>query len=338
MQVAIVILNWNGKNWLEKFLPSVLQHSQDHRIIVADNASTDNSLNFLNANFPNVEIVRNSENGGFAKGYNEALKKINADYFLLLNSDVEVTEGWLEPLMAHLNDETIAGVQPKIKSYSQKTNFEYAGASGGFIDKYHYPFCRGRIFDSVETDSAQYEDSIPVFWTSGACMLIRARVYWEVGGLDERFFAHMEEIDLCWKAQRAGYQFVVEPKSVVYHVGGGTLSYSNPRKTFLNFRNSLFMITTNASLWWPFILFFRLGLDGIAGITYLFCGKWSHFLAVIKAHFSYYRNFRSCLRERKKWKHLPKKYKQGVLQASIIVQCKLRGKTSFKSLTNYFTN
>jgi GT2 family glycosyltransferase len=316
--LAVVILNWNGQKWLEKFLPTVIEHSKPHRIILADNASTDESIEWVKLNHSEVEIVVNKENGGFAKGYNDALKQISAEYFLLLNSDVEVTPNWIEPLLKCIQNPKVASVQPKVLSFYRRDEFEHAGASGGFIDKYSYPFCRGRLISSFEKDVKQYDYPSKVFWTTGACMLVRSEIYWKVGGLDERFFAHMEEIDWCWRAQRAGYEMYVEPSSVVYHVGGGTLNYENPRKTFLNFRNSLLMIHKNqVKLLW-FVLLRRIILDGIAGLIFLFSGKFSHFTAVVKAHFSFYGMHKSSRIERKKWKQLNQEVKTGVYFGSLL--------------------
>lgn len=300
--IAVVILNWNGKQFLEQFLPQVIAYSKPYRVVLADNASTDDSVLWVKTQFPDLEIVINSENGGFAKGYNDALKCIQADYYLLLNSDVEVTENWLEPLVETMKNEQLAGCQPKIRSYKQRDSFEHAGASGGFIDKYHYPFCRGRMMDHIEKDHGQYDFQSKIFWATGACMLIRSSVYWECGGLDERFFAHMEEIDLCWRAQRLGYEFEVDPRSVVYHVGGGTLNYLNPKKTYLNFRNSLLMIHKNQRNALFYVLFRRMLLDGLAAFVFILKGQFSHFWAVFKAHLSFYRMLPSSISIRKEWK------------------------------------
>ncbi len=246
MKVAVVILNWNGRNFLRTFLPSVIQHSGTAEIIVADNASTDDSCEVIRKEFPSVKLVQNEKNHGFAGGYNHALKKVEADYFILLNSDVEVTSGWIDPVIAMMNkDPAIAAVQPKILSHADKTSFEYAGAAGGFIDKYGYPFCRGRIFNSIEKDAGQYNDARRIFWATGACMFVRAAAFKEVNGFDETFFAHMEEIDLCWRLQKAGRTIWYCPDSTIYHVGGGTLHKSNPHKTYLNFRNNLLMLYKN---------------------------------------------------------------------------------------------
>lgn len=316
--VAVVILNWNGRAFLEQFLANVVSNSQPYRVVLADNASTDDSLAWTKAHFPDMEIVVNTENGGFAKGYNDALKRIQADYYVLLNSDVEVTPNWLEPLLQTMKDPKVAACQPKVLAYHQKDQFEHAGASGGFIDKYQYPFCRGRLMHVVENDQHQYDYPTSVFWTTGACMLIRSNVYHEMDGLDERFFAHMEEIDLCWRMQRAGHQLMAIPQSTVYHVGGGTLAYQSPRKTFLNFRNSLLMIHKNHPGWVFGVIFRRLCLDGLAGIMFTLKGEFAHTKAIIQAHFSFYRMLSSSRVERNKWKHLPHKATQGVYKGSIL--------------------
>lgn len=297
--IAVVILNWNGRAHLERFLPSVVEHSKETRIIVADNCSTDDSIAFLNNSYPAIEIIQLNENHGFAAGYNEALKQVNTKYFLLLNSDVEVTPDWLTPLMAQMNDPQIAGCQPKILAVENKNQFEHAGASGGFIDKNLYPFCRGRIFQSVENDEGQYNGITNVFWTSGACMLIRSELFNNSGGFDDDFFAHMEEIDLCWRIKKQGYSFKVVPSSTVYHLGGGTLAYSSPQKTYLNFRNNLVMIIKNYDGWTFGKVFYRMCLDGLAGAQFLASGKFKNFVAVIKAHFYIYGNLRSIIRKRK---------------------------------------
>lgn len=243
MKIAVVILNWNGQKLLEQFLPSVTTYSKNADIYVVDNASTDTSMAFVNANYPEVKIIQNKENGGFAKGYNEALKKVDADIFCLLNSDVEVTKNWLEPIVeAFKNNAEVAIMQPKLLDYKQKDYFEYAGAAGGFIDKFGYPYCRGRIFNTLEKDEGQYNDTHSIFWASGACLFVRSYVFKELNGFDESFFAHMEEIDLCWRAKNLGYKIIYTGRSQVYHVGGATLANSNPKKTFLNFRNSLFAL------------------------------------------------------------------------------------------------
>lgn len=330
--LAIVILNWNGQHFLEKFLPAVIRHSEPHRVILADNASTDASVAYVAEHFPTVEIVVNTENGGFAKGYNDALKRIDAEYYLLLNSDVEVTEGWLDPLLEAMQNPTTAGCQPKIRAYDRKQQFEHAGASGGFIDRYFFPFCRGRIFDAIEADTGQYDYPTDIFWATGACMLIRSEVYWKAGGLDERFFAHMEEIDLCWRAQRMGYTFRAVPASVVYHVGGGTLDYLSPRKTFLNFRNSLLMIHKNYQGFLFWMLFRRLMLDGIAAIAFLVKGQFPHFRAVFNAHLSFYRLLPSSRKERKRYAALKGGASVGKYRGSILYAKYIQGVKSFSRL------
>ncbi len=247
-KVSVVILNYNGKSWLEKFLPNVIQHSTypEAEIIIADNASTDDSVSFLQNRFPDLKLVINKTNTGYAGGYNEALKKINSDYYVLLNSDVEVTPNWIENAMQFmLQDEWMAACQPKLLSYDEKDKFEYAGAAGGFIDKYGYPFCRGRIFDTCETDEGQYNVSGEIFWASGACLFIKADIFHKAGGFDADFFAHMEEIDLCWRLKNLGYKIGYCAESTIYHVGGGTLHKSNPKKTFLNFRNNRKLLRKN---------------------------------------------------------------------------------------------
>ena len=289
-KIAVVILNWNGVALLRQFLPSVIQFSQEATIYVIDNASTDASITVLKNEFPTVKIIENKNNFGFAKGYNEGLKTIKEAHLALVNSDIEVTENWLQPILELFDSESnTAIIQPKILDYKNKTYFEYAGAAGGFIDKYGYPFCRGRIFDTLEQDKGQYDNEIKIFWASGACFFIRNEVFVKLKGFDEDFFAHQEEIDLCWRAYNFNYEAKYCSKTVVYHLGGATLNASNPKKTFLNFRNSLFMLLKNL----PFsnlflILILRMILDGIAGLRFLFQGKFLHFFAILKAHFYFY--------------------------------------------------
>lgn len=290
-KVAIVILNWNGKCFLEKFLPSLIQYnSKISEIIIADNASNDDSIDFLHNNYPNLHIIKNAYNYGFAGGYNEALKDVKSEYYVLLNSDIEVTENWIEPVIALMdNDRSIAACQPKILSYYNKKEFEYAGAAGGFIDKYGYPFCRGRLFRSLESDNGNYNDVKEIFWATGACMFVRAESFHQLGGLDKDFFAHMEEIDFCWRLKNKGYKIMYCPNSLIYHVGGGTLPKNNPQKTYLNFRNNFFLLYKNLPKGKLFHVFFiRLFLDGIAGIKFLLEGHLIDCLAVIKAHFAFY--------------------------------------------------
>ena len=291
IKIAVVILNWNGKKWLKKFLPYLLKNSNTATIFVADNASSDDSVTFLQKEFPSVNIIINSINGGYSKGYNDALKQIESEYYVLLNSDIEVTEGWLDPIINLMdNDKSIAACQPKILDYKNKEKFEYAGASGGFIDNLGYPFCRGRIFNELELDKGQYDNSTEVFWATGACLIVRAEYFNKIGGLDEDFFAHQEEIDLCWRLKNNGYKIMVEPKSVVYHVGGGTLKVGSPLKTKLNFRNNLYMLFKNLHISELIITIpIRLILDGIAALTFINQKKGlRHFLAIANAHFSFY--------------------------------------------------
>ena len=290
--VAIVILNFNGKKHLETFLPSVMNTSYAHAtIIIADNGSTDDSLTFLAANYPDITCLKRSTNEGFAGGYNWALSLIDANYYMLLNSDVEVTPNWLEPMVTLLDsDSHIAACQPKILSYHNKDSFEYAGASGGWIDALGYPFSRGRIFDVCEKDDGQYNHCEPIFWATGASLFIRASCFKQVGGLDESFFAHQEEIDLCWRLQRAGYQIAAVAESQVLHVGGGTLAQGSPFKTYLNFRNNLILLYKNVDPALKFnTIFKRMLLDGIAGIRFLLDLQWKQFLAVVHAHFYFYK-------------------------------------------------
>lgn len=300
MKLAVVILNWNGAQLLEQFLPKIIAYSAGADLYVADNASTDKSIAVLKSRFPEVKIIQNIQNFGFAKGYNEALKSVTADIFALVNSDIEVTENWLVPIIETFEKEKdTAIIQPKILDFNNRDKFEYAGAAGGFIDAYGYPFCRGRIFDTIETDEGQYNNSIEIFWASGACFFIRSEFYHDLGGFDASFFAHQEEIDLCWRAFNKSLITKYIPNSVVYHVGGATLKLGNPKKTFLNFRNSLLMLTKNLPSNQLFQrILFRMVLDGVAGIQFLFQGKPKHFVAILKAHYSFYRNFYSIYKKR----------------------------------------
>ncbi|UAB76774.1 glycosyltransferase family 2 protein [Mesoflavibacter sp. SCSIO 43206] len=328
LNIAVVILNWNGKALLKQFLPSVIDYSKDATIYVADNASTDNSVAFVKDQFPNVKIIENKINGGYAKGYNDALQFVDEDIFCLLNSDIEVTPNWLDPILDTFNTETeTAIIQPKILDYKDKTKFEYAGAAGGFIDKYGYPFCRGRIFDTIETDTNQYPNS-NIFWASGACFFIRKQVFNQLNGFDESFFAHQEEIDLCWRAFNLNYKAKYVSESTVFHVGGATLNATNPQKTYLNFRNSLFNVTKNASGYLFSLIFTRLVLDGIAGIQFLFQLKIKHFFAILKAHFSFYFNLKKLLKQRK---NLPQQ--KGYFSVkSIVYSYFIKKKTNFSKL------
>ncbi len=303
MKIAVVILNWNGRALLEKFLPSVVKFSTDDaEVYVTDNNSTDDSIDFLKKNYPSVKIVQNDENGGYAKGYNDALKRIEADVYALVNSDIEVTKNWLKPIKEEfLKSKNTAAIQPKLLDYKDKSKFEYAGAGGGFVDFLGYPYCKGRIFNELETDQGQFNDVYNIFWASGACLFIRSGVYHQMNGLDEDYFAHQEEIDLCWRIQNEGFNIKYVGASTVYHVGGATLQEANPRKTFLNFRNSLYTITKNVPKRFVIIvILFRLILDGVAGAKFLFELRPVHTWAIFRSHMSYYWNLPKTLRKRKK--------------------------------------
>ena len=332
-KVAVVILNWNGKSFLEQFLPSVTKHSKDSRIIVADNNSTDDSISFLTENYSEIEVIRLDKNYGFAGGYNKALKQIDSEYFVLLNSDVEVTDNWLDPMLNLLDtDSSIAACQPKIKDYNNKSYYEYAGASGGFIDKYGYPFCRGRVFDTLEEDKGQYDNVVEIFWASGACLFIRSKLYHEIGGLDEFFFAHMEEIDLCWRLKNQGHKIMVCPSSTVYHIGGGTLNKIKPQKTFLNFRNSLLTLHKNLPKNVRLsVLIVRLCLDGIAGAKFLFSGKPNHTWAIMRSHFSFYSSI-SQNRLKRKLPNTPNL--KGMINKSIVKVYFINKRKTYNSLEN----
>jgi len=300
-------LNWNGIELLKQFLSDIIKYSPEARVYVADNASTDASVQFVKENFPQAIVIQNTVNGGYAKGYNDALSKLKEDVFVLLNSDVQVTPHWLEPIISIFKSKPkVAAVQPKILDFKKPDHFEYAGAAGGFIDQFGYPYCRGRIFDSIEKDEGQYDDTIDVFWASGACLAIRKERFYEVGGLDEDYFAHQEEIDLCWRLHNFGYQIKYAPNSVVFHIGGATLNSQNPKKTFYNFRNSLFNLVKNVPshqiIW---VIFVRLILDGIAAFKFLFELKFEHFTAVLKAHLSFYSYFPKMLKKRQKTPNNP---------------------------------
>lgn len=307
-KVAIVILNWNGRKLLEKFLGNVLKHSKADgvEVIVADNASSDDSVSFLQHTFPNVKKLVFNQNYGFAGGYNKAIESVDAEYTVLLNSDVEVTKGWLDPLLRFMDDnENVAACAPKLLDYKNQNYFEYAGGAGGYIDRYGYPFCRGRIFQELEEDKKQYEDTVDVLWATGACLMVRTSCYRKLGGLDQNFFAHQEEVDLCWRMKREGYRVVCIPQSSVYHVGGASLSVGSPKKTYLNFRNSLLLLYKN-QLYRSFGKTYRvrLLLDVVAGIKFLLSDGPGHFLAVLRAHVHFhkikskYRVSRKQLKER----------------------------------------
>jgi GT2 family glycosyltransferase len=337
LKTAIVILNWNGIEFLKKFLAGIVRYSTDtlNLVYVADNSSSDGSIEWLAVNFKDVKIIRLDKNYGFAEGYNRALEHIDAKYYVLINSDIEVSEKWLQPLVSFLDDNPdCAACQPKILSYSRKDLFEYAGAAGGYIDKYGYPFCRGRIFDNVETDHGQYNSPTDIFWASGACMIIRADAWKKCGGFDSAFFAHMEEIDLCWRLNKTGCRVSYVPESVVYHVGGGSLPYNSPFKVYLNFRNSLFMLYKNL----PdnklnSTLFIRKSLDGVAAIMYLLKGNFNNFKSVWNAHMDYYRAKSELRRKRALLQKSESNHNQVlILNKSIVFEFYIKGKKTYKSL------
>ena len=303
LKTAIVILNWNGVHFLRDFLPGVINNSvtSETKVFVADNGSSDDSISFIKELLEDEYIIKLDKNYGFALGYKLALEKIKAEYFVLLNSDVEVTENWIKPVIGLMEkDQNIAASMPKIKSFDNRNYFEYAGGAGGFIDKFGYPFCRGRIITEIEIDKGQYDDVCQIFWATGACLFVRSATYFEVGGLDGDFFAHMEEIDLCWRINNAGYKVIVQPAVTVYHVGGGTLPNNNPRKIYYNFRNSLFMLYKNLpGKNFKRTLLFRLTLDGFAALKFLLTGQIPFFMAVIKAHTHFWISLRNLEKKRK---------------------------------------
>ncbi len=300
MNIAIVILNWNGKDLLSEFLPSIVKHSKKANIYLADNASTDDSVSFVQRTYPSIKIIQNEENYGYAKGYNKALEDLNEEILCLLNNDIQVTDEWLKPILNTFREESNTGIiQPKLLDYNRKDHFEYAGAGGGFIDRLGYPYCRGRVFNTIEKDHGQYDDKIDIFWSSGACFFIRNSVFKELRGLDEAYFAHMEEIDLCWRARNLGYNIRYVGASLVYHVGGATLKNSHPRKTYLNFRNSLFNLVKNANGNIVFVILMRLILDGIAGVKFILECKFLHFISIVKAHVTFYVHLPSLIKQRK---------------------------------------
>lgn len=336
-KVAVVILNWNGADLLNEFLPSVVHYSSDQgiSIFIADNSSTDHSVDLVKKNFPSITILQLDKNYGFAGGYNRALKQVDADYFVILNSDVEVTENWIEPCIARMEaDKNVAAIQPKIMSYNRRDLFEYAGATGGFIDKYGYPFCRGRILNVIEKDEGQYNEASPVFWASGACMFVRAELFKEAGGFDEDFWAHMEEIDLCWRLKNRGFSIWYEPQSIVYHLGGGTLTYDSPQKIYLNFRNNLLMLLKNLPMRNVyFILVCRMILDCVAALKFLLGLNGKALRAVLKANGYFYLNF---LKFRKKRKSIlpfvTKSRHSEIFMKSIMLRFYIQNKRKFTDL------
>lgn len=331
-KVAVVILNWNGRDFLEQFLQRVIDYSKDiAEVVVADNDSSDDSIIYLRENFPDIRLIQNQINGGFAKGYNDALKQIDADYYILLNSDIEVTPNWIQPVIELMEkDPEIAACQPKLMSYYERENFEYAGAAGGFIDKYGYPFCRGRLFQTLESDGGQYDDVTEIFWATGACLFVRAEVYHKHEGFDERFFAHMEEIDFCWRAKNDGYKIMFCPDSTVYHIGGGTLPKKSWKKTYLNMRNNNIMLYKNISedrLRKVFLA--RLFLDGVAAIKFLFDGGVMDMYAVIKAHWKFFFMIPQLRRER--WAKEPQAVTK-IYQKNLVTEYFILRKKTFGDL------
>lgn len=331
--VAVVILNWNGRYFLEKFLPSVYNSTYPNiRFVVGDNASTDDSVDFVRAQYPQVELIINDKNYGFAGGYNRVLEHVDADYYVLLNSDVEVSPNWIEPIIAYLEAHTdVAVVQPKLRAYHDRDRFEYAGAAGGFIDRFGFPFCRGRIFQEAEVDHGQYNDPQEIFWASGAAFFIRKQCWEEAGGFDEDFFAHMEEIDLCWRLKRLGYKIAYCPDAIVYHVGGGTLASSNPFKTKLNFRNNLWMLQKNLPFWTAcWVIFIRLWFDFFALLMFLFTGRSKDALAVHQSHKAFFGSFFKTAKKRKVYPH--KANTSGLYKGSIVFDYYVRGYRKFTDI------
>jgi len=337
MTTAIVILNWNGENYLQQFLPILIEKTTfpDVEIIVADNASTDNSLKVMKAEFPTVRTIVLDKNYGFAEGYNQALAKVEADYYVLLNSDVEVTTNWLQPLIEYMNvNENVAACQPKIRSYYQRTHFEHAGAAGGYIDYFGFPFSRGRIFGNVEEDKGLYDSIVDVFWASGACLLVRSKLFWKVGGLDAEFFAHMEEIDLCWRLKSRAFRIVCIPESVVYHIGGGTLNSESPHKTYLNFRNNLLLLYKNLpSHQLRKVMFWRLFFDYAAAVQLFITGKPKNAWSIFKARKDYKR-MQPRFEDKRKENILyaTNDNQLNIFQKSIVLEYYLKGKRTFKEL------
>lgn len=335
-KLAIVILNWNGLGYLKRFMPAITQHSQGGhiKVWVADNFSSDGSIEFLEEHFPGVSILELNMNYGFSGGYNRALEVIEAEYYILLNSDVEVTKGWTEPLLKLMEDNPgIAACMPKVKDLNRRNYFEHAGAAGGFIDFMGYPFCRGRIFDVVEIDDGQYDDKCEIFWATGACMMVRASDWLAAGGFDEVFFAHMEEIDLCWKFKNSGKKIVVCPSSVVYHLGGGTLPVSNPRKTWFNFRNSLLMLLKNLPASKLYVIFIRLLFDWFSIIKFILSLSFANALAVLRAHIAFFRLIPDCLKKRKRLRQISElKGHKEIYSKSIVIDFFLRKRRFFSML------
>lgn len=334
-KTAIVILNWNGIKYLQHFLPNILTNSGSASLIVADNHSSDGSVEWIIENHPDIHVITLDDNYGFAGGYNRALALIDAEYYLLLNSDIEVTPGWLDPLVSFMDEHpSVASAQPKIRSFANRTHFEYAGAAGGFIDKYGYPLCRGRVLSNVEEDNNQYDTPWEIFWSTGACMIVRSDMWRQIGGFDDDFFAHMEEIDLCWRFHKQGYQVAVVSSSIVYHVGGGTLPYSSPFKTYLNFRNNLYLLHKNLdSTLLRRTLFVRKILDGLSFFFFLLKGQAKHALSVLKAHRDYYRHVK-VLNTKRSDKPAPVSYDHLIIQKNTPFEFYIKRHDTFDIITN----
>lgn len=333
LKTAVVILCWNGKKLLETFLPSLLQFQMPGtEIILADNASTDDSIAFVQANFPSVRIISLQKNFGFAEGYNQAIQQIDAEFIVLLNQDVAVTANWLAPLQAMMeSDPQIGAVQPRIRAHLNRSYFEYAGAAGGWIDQYGYTFCRGRVFEHLEEDHNQYNQPAEIFWASGACMLVRKKVFEQAGGFDGDFFAHMEEIDFCWRLRNAGYKIMYCPDSVVYHLGGGSLPHGNPFKTFLNYRNNLVMMDKNLQERKINTLIIRMLLDQLAALRFLLSFCFRDFIAVEKAHW-YFLTHREAIRRKKTTTTRSFLSMKGVYKGSIVWDYFIRKKKLFSEI------
>jgi GT2 family glycosyltransferase len=331
-KIAVVILNWNGKNFLDDLLPTLVQHTPPEvDIVVGDNASSDNSVEFLKQNYPQIQIIQNDKNYGFAEGYNRVLNKVKADYFVLLNSDVEVTPNWIEPVIDMMEaDDDIAICQPKLLSFYNRDTFEYAGGAGGYIDKYGYPFCRGRLFTTLEKDNGQYDDACEIFWATGAAMFVKAKIWKQLGGLDGDFFAHMEEIDFCWRAKNGGYKVYYCPQSVVYHIGGGTLPPSSPFKTFLNFRNNFSLLFKNLQKrQLTYVFPIRILMDWVAALKFLSEKKPKEFTAVMKAHWDFYRQIPTLKHKRKK---INQRKVSNIYNGNIVLEYYLKDKKIFSKL------
>ena len=337
-KVSVVILNWNGVGFLKQFLPGVVKNSNfpGCEIVVADNGSEDNSVDYIRANFSEIKIVQFEKNYGFAAGYNKALEQLHSEYYILLNSDVEVTENWILPIIKYMDlNPEVGSCMPKMLSFYNPNYFEYAGAAGGFIDKYGFAFCRGRVFNTIEKDFGQYNDLCEIFWASGACMIVKAEAYWKVGGLDQEFFAHMEEIDLCWRLQWHGYKIIYFPEVKVFHVGGGSLNKENPQKTYLNFRNNLYLLYKNLPSPELYkVLFYRIFLDFLAAIYYIVNIRLKHFSAIIKAHINFFMKLSYFRRYRLNSKFLKEKrfFSSGILNGSLVTENFIKRKRTYNKI------